>query len=94
MDIAILHEGGRKVRITAKEYSSRFGARGGRSTWLTCPECGQPVVTRAMTKHSMISPYFKHENDNPVAWGCPNYRAGSESYTWAESLPLGEPVDL
>ena len=80
--------------ITAEEYLSRFGARGGRSTWLTCPECGQPVVTRAMTRHSVVSPYFKHEDGNHIAWKCPSYRAGGDQGGESESVHLGEPVDM
>lgn len=94
MNVAILHEDGREVRITAEEYLSKLGARGGRSTWLTCPECGQPMATRAMGPHSIVSPYFKHEDDNPAAWECPNYSAGGDSYGSPESASLGEPVDL
>lgn len=96
MYVAILHEGNRETPITADEYKSRFGARGGHSTWLTCPECGQPVVTRAMSNNSSVSPYFKHENDNPVSWECPNYVAGGDYYSYDEdeSVSLGEPTEM
>lgn len=98
MYAAILHEGNVEKMINADEYHDRFGARGGRSTWLTCPQCGQPVVARGMTPGSMVSPYFKHENDNPAAWACPDYRAGDGSYGGdygaGAATPLGEPIDM
>lgn len=80
MYVAILHEGSRESQINAVEYKSRFGTSGGHGIWLTCPECGQPVVTRAMANGSYVSPYFKHESDDPIAQECPNYRYGGDSY--------------
>ena len=95
MRIAILHEDNHKVPITADEYATRFGARGAHSTWLTCPECGQPVVTRAMSSYSLVDPYFKHENDDPVAQKCPNYVSGSDySQSGSGSIAPGESADM
>lgn len=95
MRVAILHEGNHETPITADEYRSRFGARGGHSTWLTCPECGQPVVTRAMASYSLVDPYFKHENDNPISQECPNYVSGGDGYSYdGASVALGEPLEM
>lgn len=84
MYVAILHEGNGEKSINADEYCERFGARGGQSTWLTCPECGQPVVARGMTSGSWVSPHFKHESNNPVAQECSNYVPGEITFTPVE----------
>ena len=98
MYVAILHEGNGEKRINAEEYRERFGARGGHSTWLTCPDCGQPVVARGMTPDSWVSPYFKHENNNPTAWACPSYMSGYDysgrSFDAGIATSLGEPLDM
>lgn len=87
MHAAILHKDNYKTYITADDYQSRLRRRGVHGTWITCPECGQPVVARAMDYDSFVGPYFEHESDDSITQecifyklDCPTYRDGGDSY--------------
>lgn len=93
MDVAFMKAGRDSPRlITAEDLQGKYGARVPRGIRFTCPNCGQPVEPRAMSRGGFQSPHFRHEQNNEIAKQCDLYASGVGGYGGWEYQQIPMPM--